>query len=183
MVRKIFFGTNDAATPPPDLLNEELPASERGSLPPEGARSERAGPKKLEGSTGKMRILFSLLLLFTIACKHKTQDAPVEEKGTPVRVTTVNKKFLNDTLSLYGTLSFVKKTPLLSPIAGFIQSVTTNPGDIPEVGKILFTLKTKEAAAYPDFVADTLFKNMVITVKANHQFRVDSVLKEAGDFV
>jgi len=129
-------------------------------------------------------IAIFLIPFFFLSCNHKAQqDFVVKENGTPVEVATVSKKFMNDTLKLYGTLLFLKKTPITSPIAGFIQSMNTAPGDVPEVGKILFTLKTKEAAAYPDYIADTLFKNSVITVKAQHHFRVDSVLKEPGDFV
>ncbi|MFI5135585.1 MAG: efflux RND transporter periplasmic adaptor subunit [Chitinophagales bacterium] len=123
------------------------------------------------------------IVSFLLACKHDLQNTSVEEHGTPVRVTSVSKKFLNDTLSLYGTLLFLKKTAITSPIAGFIQSVNAMAGDIADPGKTLFTIKTKEAAAYPDNIADTLFKNSVITVKANHHFRIDSVLKQSGDFV
>lgn len=126
-------------------------------------------------------LLFSLLL---VSCSHKTgEDTVINESGTPVQVTTITKKIITDTLALYGTLLYVKKTPLLSPIGGFIQSVNTVAGEMPETGKVLFTIKTKEAAAYPDFIADTLFKNSVITVRAAHSYRIDSVLKQSGDFV
>jgi multidrug efflux pump subunit AcrA (membrane-fusion protein) len=123
------------------------------------------------------------LFFFLFSCKHRTQEAAVNESGTPVQVTTVTKKVLADTLNLYGTISYVKKTPILSPVTGFLQSVNTVAGEMPAEGKILFTLKTKEAAAYPDDIADTLFKNSVISVRATHPDRIDSVLKQSGDFV
>ncbi|HYV94537.1 MAG TPA: HlyD family efflux transporter periplasmic adaptor subunit [Chitinophagales bacterium] len=185
MVRKIFFGYVSS-------LREKLRRNERKFFDlsrffreaiPNSWRLLRRAYAASSYFAPRNDAIFVLTLFFFLSCKHKTQEVAVEEKGTPVKVTAVAKKFLNDTLSLYGTLLFVKKTPLLSPIAGFIQTVTTSAGEMPEVGKTLFTLKTKEAAAYPDFVADTLFKNSVITVKANHHFRVDSVLKESGDFV
>jgi hypothetical protein len=195
MVRKIFSGTQDASlremkkrpceprlfigaeqSPGIGVLLGRLPASRRGRL-------RHAHAHSAHFTTRNDSLFLLTLLFFLLSCKHKTQDIVVKENGTPVKVTTVSRKLMNDTLVLYGTLLFLKKTPITSPIAGFIQSVNTAPGDVPEVGKILFTLKTKEAAAYPDYISDTLFKHSVITVKANHHFRIDSVLKEAGDFV
>ncbi len=131
----------------------------------------------------KIILLGIFVTVLFSGCKHKTQESPAKENGTPVQVTTMTKKVLTDTLTLYGTLQYVKKTPIISPITGFLQTVNASAGDMPEIGKILFTLKTKEAAAYPDYIADTLFKNSVITVKATHLFRIDSVLKQSGDFV
>ncbi|MEO5673469.1 MAG: HlyD family efflux transporter periplasmic adaptor subunit [Chitinophagales bacterium] len=117
-------------------------------------------------------------------CHHPSQDEiPADENGTPVKVTLVSKKYMNDTLALYGRLLYLKKTPITSPISGFIKSVNISSGDRPMVGKSLFTLKTKESAAYPESIADTLFKNNVIIIKAQHHYRIDSVLKESGDFV
>lgn len=117
-------------------------------------------------------------------CHHPSQDEiPVVENGTPVKVTMVSKKFMNDTLALYGKLLYLEKTPITSPISGFIKSVNISAGDRPMVGKSLFTLKTKESAAYPESIADTLFKNNVINIKAQHHFRIDSVLKKSGDFI
>ncbi len=130
------------------------------------------------------RILILMVVVSTlVSCKHPAPDVVLKENGTPVKVTIVSRKFLNDTLSLYGTLLFLKKTALTSPIAGFLKSLNTNAGDIPAIGKILFTLQTREAAAYPASIADTLFQNSVITVRAQHHFRIDSVLKQSGDFV
>jgi multidrug resistance efflux pump len=90
---------------------------------------------------------------------------------------------MNDTLTFYGSLLFLKKTPVESPITGYIKSVNVAAGDVPEIGKVLFTIQTKEAAAYPEMIADTLFKNNLIAVKANHLLRIDSVLQQSGDFV
>ena len=125
-------------------------------------------------------ILISAVFL---SCKHATQEVSMEARGTPVTVTTVSKKFMNDTLMLYGTLQILNKTSITSPIAGFIQSSNANTGDQPDAGKVLFTIQTKEAAAYPKAIADTLFKNSMISVRANHSFQIDSVLKQPGDFV
>lgn len=123
------------------------------------------------------------MLSCLLSCRHPSPDAPVIESGTPVTVTTIEKKYLNDTLLLYGTTQFLKKTTVTSPITGFIQSVNVATGDVITTGKVLFTIQTRESAAYPSTIADTLFKYSVIKVTANHSFQVDSVLKQPGDFV
>ena len=128
--------------------------------------------------------LFIFTAGFFLCCKHDTPDTAETENGTPVKVTAVTSKFLNDTLSLFGTTEFLKKTTVTSHITGFVKTVNASQGDVPEIGKVLFTIQTREAAAYPANIADTLFTNSVITVKANNHFQIDSVfLKQPGDFI
>lgn len=125
-------------------------------------------------------VLFSVLLC---ACSRPSQDAAEALRGTPVTVTQVKQKYLNDTLSFYGTLQFLNKTAISSPITGFVHAVNIEVGDQPPYGKTLFTIQSKEAAAYPKEIADTMFKNSLISVKASHVFQIDSILVQSGDFV
>lgn len=124
-----------------------------------------------------------ILFFFFIACRHAPGGAVIEEKGTPVQVTTIAKKTLSDTLVLYGNTIFLKKTSILSPIAGYIRSINAGIGDMVESNSTLFLIQTKEAAAYSKSPTDTLLSAGIITVRNGSRCEITNVLKQNGDYV
>ena len=131
--------------------------------------------------------LFSGILLITTSCKPKA-EAPAEaviEAKTPVTITNVKTEPMTDVIELNAHSSFLKKNSVKANVAGHIESIELNPGDIVEKGQILLTIKTKESAAMDGYVpSDTSmrFKGL-IKVKAPKAGIISSVLHQNGDNV
>ena len=127
-----------------------------------------------------------LILLVLSGCGSRQQsDEKAVEPKTPVTVATVCVEHLVETTELNAMSSFLKKNTIKSPIAGIIEHIEINPGDNVEKGQLLFTIKTKEAAALEKSqVTDSslLFKGL-IKIKANKTGVIISITRQMGDYV
>lgn len=129
------------------------------------------------------KIKIGTLFCFLIACRHAPTNAFIQERGTPVQVTTIAKETLHDTLTLYGNTAFLKKTSILSPIAGYVRSINAGIGDLVESNTALFSIQTKEAAAYESSSKDTLLSAGIIIVRNGSRCEITNILKQSGDYV
>ena len=129
------------------------------------------------------KIQIVTLLSFLIGCHHAPTNAFIRERGTPVQVTTIAKETLTDTLALYGNTIFLKKTTIISPIAGYIRSINAGIGDVVENNTALFSIQTKEAAAYANPSSDTFLAAGIITVRNGSRCEITNILKQNGDYV
>src|ERR1044071_5118580 len=99
----------------------------------------------------RKRMLFLFCLLWIVAACHHKQITESDEKTkteralTPVTITTVSFESLSDSLELNATSNFLQDNIIKSNINGYIKAVNTKINQFTNAGKILFTLKTKEA--------------------------------------
>lgn len=132
-------------------------------------------------------ILFSFILL---SCNHKdkddedTKDAYIRSK-TPVTITSPAKETISESITLNATSSFLKKNNIKSTTNGYIKTVDVVIGQELKTGQILFTLQTKEAAAYKnlDLKDTSLLYSGIITLKATTNGIVSSIAHFAGEYV
>ena len=128
--------------------------------------------------------------MFLISCNHKdkddedTKDANIRVK-TPVSITNPTKENISESITLNATSSFLKKNNIKSSANGYIKTVEVVIGQEVKAGQLLFTLQTKEAAAYKNLnIKDTslLFSGM-ITLKATTDGVISSIAHFAGEYV
>ncbi len=123
-------------------------------------------------------------LLFS--CK----DAPSapESRGTirtPVKVISVTFKPVVSTIDLTATSQFLNKNIVRAPTAGKIENVLKKQGDFAGSGELLFTIRTREAAALGNLAGkdSTLSFSGLISIKANEPGVINSISYQKGDFV
>ncbi|MGN6541475.1 MAG: efflux RND transporter periplasmic adaptor subunit [Ginsengibacter sp.] len=131
--------------------------------------------------------LFVCLLLFA-SCKTKdttTTDTPAEVRVS-VTVTSVSFEPLQQYIDLNATSTFLRQNFVKSNLNGYIQKATIKFGDYVNRGRVLFVLKTKEAAAIGNSVnkLDSNFNfSGVNVVRADASGYVMQVNHQAGDYV
>jgi len=138
----------------------------------------------------KPLLYLSLASLILVACNHKdkddedTKDANIHSK-TPVSITNPTKETISESITLNATSSFLKKNNIKSTATGYIKTVDVVIGQEVKAGQTLFTIQTKEAAAYKNLnIKDTslLFSGM-ITLKATSDGVISSIAHFAGEYV
>lgn len=113
---------------------------------------------------------------------HRSNEAEIRVK-VPVMITGIKMMYMADYIELFATSRFLSKAALNSPVTGYVEEVSCNPGDLVKRGSVLFTLRTKEAEALRNDTLNKLYFPGLITVKASIDGRVISINHPKGDFV
>ncbi|MEI6821958.1 MAG: HlyD family efflux transporter periplasmic adaptor subunit [Bacteroidota bacterium] len=130
-----------------------------------------------------------LLTLFTISfigCKQKDKEENEAKQGTPVTVCSISNEAMSDYFELNAVSSYLKKNSVRAIIAGTVEQVELNIGDKVEKGQLLYTIRTKEAAALSNrkINADTSFNfNGIIKIVSPKTGIISSVTHQKGDYV
>lgn len=132
--------------------------------------------------------LMVLGLLSMQSCKPKETSGDEAEKTidakTPVTLTVVSKGLISDSIALNGVTAFLKKNVVKSSATGYIQKTNVKVGDYVEQGQVLFTLKTKEAAAFTSSALDSILKfNGKFDIKATGSGIITELDKHDDDYV
>lgn len=142
----------------------------------------------------RKKILYYSFLLMTmamIACHRKTTttadaQAASQDVQTPVTVTTVSNELLTDYVELNATSNYLQDNILKSNINGYIKAVNTKVNQYTTAGKILFTLKTKEAESLGNTInkLDPSFHfSGVVNIAAPESGFVTQLNHQVGDYV
>ncbi len=131
-------------------------------------------------------LTFSMLTL--VACNHKDKDEDdktAKQVKTPVTVASVAEECIAETITLNATSSFLKKNTLKSTASGYIKTVDAAIGQEVKMGTVLFTLQTKEAAAYKNLnLKDTNISYQgIIKIKATCDGVVSQIAHYMGEYV
>lgn len=135
-------------------------------------------------------ILFALLLLL-VACKNKqpssdAEQSATEEAGTPVTVTSVETRNLDDYVELNATATYQQNNVIKASANGYLTSVHIKIGEMVHAGQPAFTLQTKEAHALGNTInkLDSSFHfSGIIQIKASAGGYIQSLDHQAGDYV
>src|SRR4051794_10736960 len=99
----------------------------------------------------RMKYMISIIFLSTVlsAChSQENADATVEQEPqavTPVTVVNVNSGRMEDFIELNATSAFQQKWIIKSNVTGYLQKANVQLNKFVSAGKIIFTVKTKEA--------------------------------------
>ncbi|MGA1977360.1 MAG: HlyD family efflux transporter periplasmic adaptor subunit [Bacteroidales bacterium] len=120
-----------------------------------------------------------------VSCRNQKGNSE-KAVGTRTPVTIINPVFRNisETIEFPATSSYIRKNIIRSSTTGLVESVTVVPGDYVSRGKLLFSVKTREASALNTFQNDTSlsFKG-VIKINSQEEGIVSSVSHQCGDYV
>ena len=139
--------------------------------------------------TKKLRIylpILTLIFLFLFSCKQKDKEENEAKQGTPVTVCNISNEAMSDYFELNAVSSYLKKNSVRATIAGTIEMVELNIGDKVEKGQLLYTIRTKEAAALSNrkINADTSFNfNGIIKIVSPKTGIISSITHQKGDYV
>ncbi len=139
--------------------------------------------------TKKLRIylpILTLIFLFLFSCKQKDKEENEAKQGTPVTVCNISNEAMSDYFELNAVSSYLKKNSVRATIAGTIEMVELNIGDKVEKGQLLYTIRTKEAAALSNrkINADTSFNfNVIIKIVSPKTGIISSITHQKGDYV
>jgi hypothetical protein len=127
-------------------------------------------------------LLAVFILLLSCSEYHRSDEADAKVK-VPVIVTGIKMMNMSDYMELFATSRFLNKAALNSPVNGYVEEVSCNPGDYIKRGSVLFTLRTKEAEALRNDTLNKLYFPGLITVKASIDGMVISINHPKGDYV
>jgi multidrug efflux pump subunit AcrA (membrane-fusion protein) len=133
----------------------------------------------------KLIILFvSVCLLQSFfSCKTGTSEGHQQMPVVSVKVTPLTRGNIEDELSFNGTSVYLKRNPIVSPIAGYITKANVKFGEEVRKGQPLFEIQTRERKALQeenDPVAD--FGTIVISASSDG-FINDLTVSEPGVYV
>lgn len=130
-------------------------------------------------------ILIAVPFLFLLAgCSGRQNEAEKEiQAKVPVTVETIRIAEMADYLELNATTSFLVRSVIKSPTAGYVDGMTVALGDKVKKSEILFKLRTKESAALQSDSLNPYSFSGLITIKANLDGIILSIDHPVGDFV
>jgi biotin carboxyl carrier protein len=130
--------------------------------------------------------LFAGFIAFSIGCNRgEVTSDETAEIVTPVTLTEVTIKPVNEIIELPASSSFMKKSIIKSTTTGVIDNISINLGDYVKTGQSLFIIKTREASAIEKSVSNDpslTFKGL-IEVNSPKDGVISSVSHQNGDFI
>ena len=106
--------------------------------------------------------IIALLILFIAFGCSTPETKPAAEHDTkvttPVTVVSIENRPISEVLNFKAISAYQKKNAVKANVTGFIEKSFLNIGDHVTLGKILYTVKTKEAKALSKYMSnDSLF--------------------------
>jgi multidrug efflux pump subunit AcrA (membrane-fusion protein) len=128
-------------------------------------------------------ILYLCLCLMSGCRNEVSKSEKTATSAIPATVTQIRIAPMSSYLDLSATSSFLFKASVKAPVTGYIENMFINQGDAVENGKLLFSIKTKEASAISgDSVTGFSFKG-VVKVNAAVAGLISSIDHPKGDYV
>ena len=126
----------------------------------------------------------AVISLFSCGTRNVSSDSEVVAK-TPVTVTSPVIKDLKETAEFPAVSSYIVKNTVRAATAGIVEQVSIAPGEQVQAGALLFTLKTREAAALQNAASTDTTLNFrgIIKIHSPGAGIISSILHQAGDLV
>ncbi|MEI8084787.1 MAG: HlyD family efflux transporter periplasmic adaptor subunit [Paludibacter sp.] len=127
-----------------------------------------------------------LLLVLLTNCKGKESSEETATKvTTPVTVTSVQITSIGEEITLNAVSAFHQKNIVKATANGYIEKVFVKIGDVVTAGKVLYTLKTKEADALGSIAGkDSTFRfKGEMVIKAPSSGIITELTKSTNDYV
>jgi len=131
-------------------------------------------------------ITILLLSVLLVNCKSKESSEETASKATtPVTVTSVQISSIGEEITLNAVSAFHQKNIVKATANGYIEKIFVKIGDVVTAGKVLYTLKTKEAEALGNLAGKDStfhFKGEMI-IKAPSSGIITELTKSTNDYV
>jgi biotin carboxyl carrier protein len=130
-------------------------------------------------------VVIVLTFAFTNCKSKEATDEAASKVTTPVTVTTVQITSIGEEIILNAVSAFNQKNVVKAPAGGYVEKVFVKIGDVVQAGKVLYTLKTKEADALGNLaVKDSTFHfKGVMVIKAPSSGIITELTKTNNDYV
>lgn len=136
---------------------------------------------KIRRISGSALVIF---LLFLAGCGGRQENGEKEiQAKVPVTVENIHTADVADYLELNATSSFLVKSMIKSPTAGYVEEITVTQGDKVLKNQVLFKLRTKESTALQNDSLNPYSFSGLITLKANMDGVILSVDHPRGDYL
>ncbi|MEZ4776535.1 MAG: biotin/lipoyl-binding protein [Bacteroidia bacterium] len=138
--------------------------------------------------TGK-HFLVLMICLWAVACgqgENKADEAQTSIPVSKVRVTRISRADLHPSRSIPATVTYLDKSNIAAPSAGFLTEVLVQTGSFVKKGQPMFTIETKEHRSLEN---DTTFQKTeiaafgLITVAASANGYIAGLLQQQGEYV
>ena len=134
----------------------------------------------------KTILFFALLALLFFSCKDKVAPEQPIDTSVPVTLTTIDTTRIESYVELNATATYLVKTVIKANATGYLNAVNVASNDYVNSGKVLFTLKTREAKVLGNTV-NTIDPSLNfggdIKVKATTNGFVNSINAQNGNYV
>jgi len=130
--------------------------------------------------------IFTLLPFLSLlaGCGGRQENGEKEiQAKVPVTVENIHTADVADYLELNATSSFLIKSMIKSPTAGYVEEITVTQGDKVMKNQVLFKLRTKESTALQNDSLNPYSFSGLITLKANMDGIILSVDHPRGDYL
>ena len=134
----------------------------------------------------KITLLLSLFGLVLSSCKNKEDIETPIDVSVPVTLTTIDGSGISSYFDLNATATYIVKNNIKANATGYLNSVNVTSNDYVTTGKVLFTLKTREAKVLGNTINKidpSLHFGNAITVKATSNGYINAVNVQQGDYV
>lgn len=132
-------------------------------------------------------MLCSVMAELLIGCTSGSQDAvPTAQSRPIVQVAHVATGYVPKAVGVRGTILYLKRNQITSPIPGHIIQCLVGLGDHVRSGQVLYTIETKEHRALQGVRLrgdSTLVSNGVINVVSNAEGIISTIDRQFGDYV
>jgi multidrug efflux pump subunit AcrA (membrane-fusion protein) len=126
------------------------------------------------------------IISLSSSCKRSisTSEEVIEIK-TPVTITPVAFKPVSSTVSLPAVTMYMNKNIIRASTTGTIEKISINQGDYVVAGQLLFVIRTREAMALGNSVANdtSLYFKGLINITSRMEGVISSIAYQKGDFV
>lgn len=133
----------------------------------------------------KILYILCFILIFTSCKKSDTVEKPIQTL-VPVTVTSIDTTTIESFIDLNATATYIVKNAIKANATGYLNSVNVQSNDFVNRGKVLFSLKTREAKVLGNTVNKidpTLNFGGAISVKAETSGYITNVNVQSGDYV
>ena len=137
-------------------------------------------------SMKKSLLLISIIGIFLISCKKNNEVEEAINVTVPVTLTTIDTSGVSSYSDLNATATYLVKTIIKANATGYLTAVNVASNDFVTSGKVLFTLKTREAKVLGNTINKidpTLNFGAAIPVYATSNGYVNSVNVQQGNYV
>ena len=134
----------------------------------------------------KITLLLSLFGLVLNSCKNKEEIETPIDVSVPVTLTSIDASGISSFFDLNATATYIVKNNIKANATGYLNSVNVTSNDYVTIGKVLFTLKTREAKVLGNTINKidpSLHFGNAITVKATSNGYINAVNVQQGDYV
>jgi hypothetical protein len=136
--------------------------------------------------TKTMRLFIAILVLsFIYSCKDNKQekDQNAQVPKVSVKTTSITLGNIENNINLNGKTIYLKKNPVISPIAGFIVKINVSFGDKVKKNDVLFEIKTRESKALENMDSSYVKTGIIEILATSSGIINELIINQTGIYI